>query len=58
MIDNPLTPHTRAYAWATWCECPVCTFYRIDQRERERRHEPRDAPDRRQQERPPDGTNL
>jgi hypothetical protein len=49
VTDTTPTPHTRAYAWATYCECPACLFYRIEQRERERRQTERSTPDRRQE---------
>jgi len=57
-LDARVTPHSRAYAWCTWCTCPVCTFHRIDQRESDRRQAERTTPDRRQPERPSDGTDL
>lgn len=38
-IDKP--EHDREYAWTYECSCPRCLFFRIEQRERERRMFPR-----------------
>lgn len=35
--------HNRKYAWTYQCSCVRCLFFRIEQRERERRLFPREA---------------